>query len=267
MGLLSPAREIELVDQRRQLAEQQERAAGYTSPGAVLKEAFINPLRRLWHAKDEFEERFVHGAGQAGGLVARRLISAPTYNPHAHAVAREADAEGMPIAGVGGAVIQTGARTALTEGAVEAGEATAELAITVGETEAAGAAARAAEELLAARRARMAAIRAQGAAGEALMEAEAVTAGEVPRGKHVTFELPSGRRTVSDLVTDTPEGKLKVREAKKGASAQLSPGQREMQDTSSKGGTVVPRGAKARKAGLPPGQPVRVDEFEEDRYK
>ena len=92
-----------------------------------------------------------------------------------------------------------------------------------------------------------------------------VKSGE-PQGEQITFELPSGNRTRSDLVTETPAANLKVRESKNGPSARLSPGQKEMKETTEKGGEVIPRGKKAEKAGLTPGKPTRIEEFEEDRY-
>jgi hypothetical protein len=39
-----------------------------------------------------------------------------------------------------------------------------------------------------------------------------------------------------------------------------------MKETTEKGGEVIPRGKKAEKAGLTPGKPTRIEEFEEDRY-
>ena len=102
----------------------------------------------------------------------------------------------------------------------------------------------------------------KGRAGEALSEAEAVAAGESVRGKHVTFELPSGKRTVSDLLTESASG-LKVREAKMGPKARLTLRQMEMQSSSAAGESVVPRGANAEKAGLTPGKPVKVGKFKE----
>ena len=84
-------------------------------------------------------------------------------------------------------------------------------------------------------------------------------------GEEVTFELPSGRRTRSDLVVVTEEG-LKVRESKEGPSARMTTPQRQMQEAARRGQKVIPRGENAREAGLPPGEKLRVGEFEEDRY-
>jgi hypothetical protein len=106
----------------------------------------------------------------------------------------------------------------------------------------------------------------KGKAGEAMSEAEAISAGETIRGKQPTLELPSGRRTRPDTLTETPGGQVKVREAKHGPGAHLTPGQRELQGVIEQGGTVIPRGGRARQAGLIPGQPTQLDLFEEDRY-
>jgi len=106
----------------------------------------------------------------------------------------------------------------------------------------------------------------KGRQGEAQSEAEATQAGEKIRGRQTTFELPSGRRTRPDLLTETEAGELKVREAKKGETATLTPGQRELKETIEKGLPVIPRGKNAEKAGLKPGEPVQIPHFEEDRF-
>jgi RHS repeat-associated protein len=106
----------------------------------------------------------------------------------------------------------------------------------------------------------------KGKAGEKLSEKEAVAAGEKIRGKQVTFELPSGNRTRPDLLTETKQGKLKVREAKNGPTADLTPGQKELKQTSETGGSVIPRGQRAEAAGLKPGVPVKIPHFETDKY-
>jgi RHS repeat-associated protein len=107
----------------------------------------------------------------------------------------------------------------------------------------------------------------KGQAGEALSEAEAVAAGETVVGRQVTFELPSGRRTRPDLLTEpSSSGGLKIREAKHGPSAQLTRPQQELQGIVQGGGAVIPRGSKASKAGLTPGEPVKIKHFEEDRF-
>jgi hypothetical protein len=106
----------------------------------------------------------------------------------------------------------------------------------------------------------------KGQAGEALSEAEAVAAGETVLGRQVTFELPSGRRTRPDLLTEKPSRGLKAREAKHGPTAKLTARQQELQETIQRGGAVVPRGAKAEQSGLTPGKAIKLREFEEDRY-
>ena len=114
---------------------------------------------------------------------------------------------------------------------------------------------------------KMAGVREKGKQGEASSQAEAEAAGEKVKGKNVTFKLPSGKTTRSDLVTETKTGDLKVREAKKGDTAKMSPGQKEMKNTVDSGGTVEPRGQKAKDAGLEPRKPVKIKEFEEDRFE
>jgi hypothetical protein len=106
----------------------------------------------------------------------------------------------------------------------------------------------------------------KGKAGVEKSKAEAAEAGETLVGEEITFELPSGRRTRSDLVLVNEEG-LKVRESKQGPRAKLTEPQKQMQDAARRGEPVVPRGKKAREAGLPPGEELRVGEFKEDRHK
>lgn len=106
----------------------------------------------------------------------------------------------------------------------------------------------------------------KGKIGEALSEAEAAAAGEKVIGKQVTLELPSGKWPRPDNLTEAPGGGLKVREAKNGPSARLTPNQEELQEVIASGGSVTPRGRRARQAGLTPGVPVTIPTFEEDRF-
>jgi hypothetical protein len=106
----------------------------------------------------------------------------------------------------------------------------------------------------------------KGRRGVTKSQAEARTQGETVTGGAVTFELPGGGRTRADTVTLTTAKELKVREAKEGPSARLTPRQQQMQQAVAQGQAVVPRGENARQAGLPPGQPIVVKHFEEDRY-
>ncbi len=106
----------------------------------------------------------------------------------------------------------------------------------------------------------------KGKVGEALSEKEALAAGEKIRGKQVTLELPSGKRARPDLLTETEQGELKVREAKNGPTAKLTPGQTELKQTTQSGGSVIPRGANAKAAGLEPGKPTQIPHFETDKY-
>ena len=105
----------------------------------------------------------------------------------------------------------------------------------------------------------------KGKIGVAKSKAEAAAAGETLVGEEVTFELPSGRRTRSDLVLMTEEG-LKIRESKEGPSARMTTPQRQMREAARQGEEVIPRGKKASEAGLLPGKKLRVGEFEEDRF-
>jgi hypothetical protein len=50
-----------------------------------------------------------------------------------------------------------------------------------------------------------------------------------------------------------------------GESARLTPGQKELKETIERGEPVIPRG-NAEKAGLTRGEPVKIQEFEEDRF-
>jgi hypothetical protein len=106
----------------------------------------------------------------------------------------------------------------------------------------------------------------KGRLGVEKSKAEALARGERLAGEEVTFELPSGRRTRSDVVTRIEQEQLKVREAKEGPTARLTEGQKEMQGAAAQGKAVIPRGKKAKQAGLTPGQPVKIKEFEEDRF-
>jgi hypothetical protein len=84
-----------------------------------------------------------------------------------------------------------------------------------------------------------------------------LAAGEKIRGKQVTFELPSGKRTRPDLLTETGSNDLKIREAKNGPKARLTDGQKELKQAIRNGDSVVPRGARADDAGLKVGEPTK----------
>mgnify|MGYP001545809816 CR=1 FL=1 len=85
------------------------------------------------------------------------------------------------------------------------------------------------------------------------------------RGYEVTFELPSGGRTRADVVTET-EGELKIVESKNGPNAKLTPRQTEAQITVEQGQSLIPRGDNAKAAGLTPGQPVQIKEYQVDKH-
>ena len=106
----------------------------------------------------------------------------------------------------------------------------------------------------------------KGLAGEMMSEAEAIAAGETIRGRQVTFELPSGNRTRPDLLTEMQTSSLKIREAKNGPTATLSEGQKELRQVIQNGGVVIPRGARVKEADLKVGEPLRIENFELDRY-
>jgi hypothetical protein len=82
----------------------------------------------------------------------------------------------------------------------------------------------------------------------------------------VTLELPSGARSRPDLLTELPEGGLKVREAKMGETAKLTGGQKELKQVIEEGKTVIPVGQNAVDMGLTPKKPITIKVFEEDRY-
>jgi hypothetical protein len=94
----------------------------------------------------------------------------------------------------------------------------------------------------------------------------AKAAGETVRGEEVTFELPSGNRTRADVVTKTKGKRTKIRESKNGPNADLTDGQKEMQEAVKKKQPVIPRGKRAKNAGFTPGVPVIIDLFQIDRW-
>jgi hypothetical protein len=105
----------------------------------------------------------------------------------------------------------------------------------------------------------------KGQEGVAKSEAAAVERGDVVRGKEVTFELPSGGRTRADLVTDS-KGDLNIVESKNGPSARLTPRQTEAQQAVQQGQSLIPRGGNAQAAGLTPGSPVKVNQYQVDQH-
>ena len=105
----------------------------------------------------------------------------------------------------------------------------------------------------------------KGKAGVQKSREEALKNNETIVGEEVTFDLPSGASTKADLVTKTDAGNLKIREAKNGPEAKLTPGQSEAKSTTAAGGTLTPRGPKAEAAGLKPNTPVKV-EYEVDHH-
>lgn len=69
-----------------------------------------------------------------------------------------------------------------------------------------------------------------------------------------------------DFVTKTKSGKIKVYESKKGPTARQSKPQKEMQKVVKSGGSVIPKGKNAKKAGFEPKKPMKVDEYQLDRW-
>lgn len=107
--------------------------------------------------------------------------------------------------------------------------------------------------------ARLAENAAQGARAE---KAVAQELGDKVAGKRVTLEASTGERSVADIVTTDK----KVVEVKSG-NARLSSGQRAIKADVDAGRSVTPRGGNAEAAGLVPGRPVQMKEFEEIRRK
>jgi len=106
----------------------------------------------------------------------------------------------------------------------------------------------------------------KGKAGVEKSKEKAIAAGEKIKGEEVTFELPSGKRTRTDLITETKEGATKGVESKNGPGARLSPGQKEMQQTSANGGQVIPRGKNAADAGFELGKPIQAPTYQIDQH-
>jgi RHS repeat-associated protein len=106
----------------------------------------------------------------------------------------------------------------------------------------------------------------KGKAGVDKSEEQFVEAGGTIEGKEVTFELPSGKRTRADLTGTDAQGKATVIESKNGPNAKLTDNQKEMQQTSTSGGTVTPRGKNAAAAGLTPGKPIPAPQYQVDQH-
>lgn len=107
---------------------------------------------------------------------------------------------------------------------------------------------------------RLAANRAVGKAGEVATKAEL---GPAVAGEQVTFVTSAGTRTVADFVTKIGE-KLGIVETKTG-SATLSKGQKQLADDIKSGKPVTPVGENAKKAGLEPGEKIKIQEHTVDR--
>jgi RHS repeat-associated protein len=106
----------------------------------------------------------------------------------------------------------------------------------------------------------------KGQEGVAKSQAAEKEKGGTILGGGITFELPSGGRTVADTVAQPAEGGLKIIESKNGPTARLSPRQKEAQQAVQNGQPLIPRGGNAEKAGLTPGEPVQINKYQEDRH-
>jgi hypothetical protein len=85
------------------------------------------------------------------------------------------------------------------------------------------------------------------------------------RGKEVTFELPNGGRTRADIVTES-KGNLNIVESKNGPGARLTTRQTQAQQAVQQGQPLVPRGGNAQAAGLKPGTPVKVNQYQVENH-
>lgn len=90
----------------------------------------------------------------------------------------------------------------------------------------------------------------QGAKGEAQVASKL---GDKVAGQRVTLESTTGKRSVADIVTKD-KGVVEV----KTGNSPLSSGQKAVKADIDAGREVIPRGSNAEKAGLTPGQPVRM---------
>jgi RHS repeat-associated protein len=102
---------------------------------------------------------------------------------------------------------------------------------------------------------RLAANRVVGKAGEAATRAEL---GKAVAGEQVTVVTSTGQRTVADFITKIGE-KLGIVETKTGG-ARLSNGQKQLMQDIKDGKPVTPVGENARKAGLEPGEKIKIQE-------
>ena len=85
------------------------------------------------------------------------------------------------------------------------------------------------------------------------------------RGKEVTFELPNGGRTRADIVTES-KGDLNIVESKNGPNARLTPRQTQAQQAVQQGQQLIPRGGNAQAAGLTPGTPVNINQYQVEQH-
>jgi len=99
-----------------------------------------------------------------------------------------------------------------------------------------------------------------GKAGEAIIEREIKESGEEIAGRQVTLETLDGVKSRVDWVTK----EAKVIEGKTNG-AELSKGQRAVRDAINRGEPVIPRGKNAEAAGLKPGEPIKMKEYEVKR--
>ena len=110
---------------------------------------------------------------------------------------------------------------------------------------------------------RLAANGVAGKTGEAITRAE--LGAEKIAGEQITFITSTGKKTVADFVTKI-EGLLGIVETKTG-NASLRAGQKQLKQDIENGIAVTPVGKNAEKAGLKPGQPIKLDSHTTDRIK
>ena len=101
---------------------------------------------------------------------------------------------------------------------------------------------------------------AAGKAGEAATKA---ALGKAIAGEQVTIVTSTGKRTVADFITNIA-GKLGIVETKTG-KATLSSGQKQLAQDIKDGKSVTPVGENAKKAGLEPGEKIKIQEHKVDR--
>jgi len=104
----------------------------------------------------------------------------------------------------------------------------------------------------------------KGEAGVQRAITRAEARGETVLGREITIDTAAGR-TRPDLLTRTPEGRLRFIECKNGPCAALNPRQRQAFPLIERQGGI-PRGGNAAAAGLEPGVPIGPTEVLIERF-